>query len=75
MGAKQCKGIGIMRNPNKHSWSDATWREYVQEASETAHNLERLGASSIVERWKQIAIYRESEYKSFVKPQIPYQDL
>lgn len=63
-----------MRNPNKANWNQETWLQYINEASETARNLEKLGATSIVGRWKQVTIDRENEYKSFVKPSIPYQN-
>lgn len=63
-----------MRNPNKANWNQETWEQYINEASETAGNLEKLGANSIVGRWKQVTIDRENEYKKFVKPSIPYQN-
>lgn len=63
-----------MRNPNKANWNQETWEQYINEASETASLLEKLGAKSIVKRWQDIAIDRENEYKRFVKPSILYQN-
>jgi hypothetical protein len=63
-----------MRNPNKISWTSEVWKQYIEEALETAKNLKTLGALEAAERWDGLAIQRDNEYKNFVKPKIPYQE-